>query len=273
MHYKKKERQKKIIIIGSVIGILGLFIGLNLIFPHSIGKFSKDGISLIQKGINKPILYFKDRISKRQNLKEIEQKYNELLEKTSNHQLLSDENNELKKEITELKEQLNLNTLLADKKIINGTIINRNLEYWYDSMSVDKGSNDGVNKGMGVLYKGILVGEVTNVSYNNSTIRLLTNNEVNRKISVKIIVNGKEIYGLLVGYENGKYKIEGISDMDDIPNDSVVMTTGLGEIASGISIGKVSGVIKDNFGLAKIVEVSPLIEMDDITYVMLVGRK
>ena len=96
------------------------------------------------------------------------------------------------------------------------------------------------------------------------------------KISVKIKVSDEYYYGLLTGYDKDKktYIIEGISNNIDIPNDSVVTTTGMSEIfPSGILIGKVSESNTDNFELSKIIYVKTDVNYDNIEYVTVLKRE
>ena len=59
-----------------------------------------------------------------------------------------------------------------------------------------------------------------------------------------------------------------------IPKDSLVTTTGMGDIfPSGIVIGKVKKVRTDNFDLAKTVDVVGSADFDDLTYVTVLKRK
>ena len=51
----------------------------------------------------------------------------------SDYELIKDENVELKNEIEELKNTLDLNNTLVDKKIVNATIMSRNVTYFYDT--------------------------------------------------------------------------------------------------------------------------------------------
>lgn len=262
--FKKKINSKTIIFIS--ITIIILFISFNFLIPQNkISKISKDGILFIQNIINKPILSIKNKIILQKDIKDNN-------EKIEQYQILKDKNEELEKEINILKEQLNINNTLTFKNIINSTVINRNLEYWYDTLTIDKGSNDGVIEGMAVLYKGYLVGKIIDTSYSNSIVRLLSNNRIN-KLSIKIELE-KDVYGLLVGYKDGCYIVEGISDVIDIKEGALVKTTGLSEnIPAGITIGIVKEVSTDNFDLAKTVLVKPGVDLNDISYISIVGKE
>ena len=65
----------------------------------------------------------------------------------------------------------------------------------------------------------------------------------------------------------------GIVDNIDIPKDSLVVTTGYGNIfPSGIMVGYVDSVVTDNFDLSKIVRVKPQVDFNNISYVTIVKR-
>ena len=54
---------------------------------------------------------------------------------------------ELQKEISDLKDALKLNSVKSEYDYINATVVNRNIGYWYNSLTIDKGSKNGIKKG------------------------------------------------------------------------------------------------------------------------------
>ena len=178
---------------------------------------------------------------------------------------------ELQKEITDLKEIIDLNSTLSEYDCINATVISSKS----DTIMVDKGSIDGVKRGSAVVVSSGLIGKVINVSNFTSTIRLLTNSDSKNKISVKI-VNDDYYYGLLVGYDKKSniYKIEGIEQIDKINVGDMVTTTGLTDyFPGGLMIGKVSKIVKDEYDLTAIVEVIPSVNFNSISIVTILDRK
>lgn len=270
--YKRKKKvgfKNKIII--SVVIVLCLilssvFINRNFNLPDG---FIKDGILFVDRVVSKPL-----RIFDNDNYDELVLENENLRKKVEKLNIYEVENIELKEEIGELKGVLNINKLLSDKEYINASVINRNLDYWTNSLVIDKGSNDGVSDNMAVISNGSLIGVTNNVSNFNSNVSLLCNNKFPMNISVKIVFDDNELFGILNNYKDGFYEIIGIVENVDIPADSVVMTTGLGNIfPSGIMIGNVSSVVTDNFDLSKIVKVKPSADFDDIAYVTVVKRE
>jgi len=183
---------------------------------------------------------------------------------------------EAEKEINDLKKILELNNTLSESSYMNATIINRNIGYWYNTVTIDKGEKDGIEKDMAVINNDGLIGIVTKTSKLNSTVKLLTTADTNSKISVKIKVDEDNyIFGLLVGYDKDKksFIIEGIANNTEIPISSMVTTTGLGNnFPSGILIGRVDKITKDNFDLARTVLVKSSVDFDNINYVTVLKK-
>lgn len=179
---------------------------------------------------------------------------------------------EYENEIKDLKNLLNLKNTLSNYSVINATVLNRNVGYWYNTITIDKGKNDDILVGDAVSTSDGLIGSVIRTSFTTSTVKLYSNTD--NKLSVKIESNGKSIYGLLTSYDKVKkvYKIDGISDNSDILKGSTVVTTGLDDIPSGILVGFVNDIKTDNFELTKIIEVTPSVDYDDIKYIAILKK-
>lgn len=201
--------------------------------------------------------------------------YSRLKEQVESFDSLISEKQELEKQLSDLKKLMDINSNLNGYIPINATVINRNIDYFSQELTIDKGSNDGILEGMSVTVNSGLIGKIVKTTNFTSTVRLLTYENPPEKLSVKIKLEDKYVYGLLVGYnkDNQTYKIEGISENDDIEINSYVTTTGLGNnFPSGILIGKVSGVTTDSFDLTKIVEVKSDVDFNDLVYVRVLKR-
>lgn len=280
MYKKKKNRNKEYIFILIPL-VLALFIALAFKITSDkrdlnyLEKTIKDGYLYIGKFFNKPINYIKEKNKTNKETKNLLKKYNKLKEKEEQIKLNEAKIEELEKEIMDLKSTLELKSTLSENSSTNATVINRNVGYWYETLTIDKGVKDGIENNTPVIVNAGLVGVVTKVSEHSSTVKLLTGLNDN-KISVKIKVGDNYIFGLLSGYneKNKTFTIEGISENVVIDNDSIVMTTGLGSnFPAGIYIGKVVNVTTDNFDLIKIVEIKSDVNFDDINYVTVLKKE
>lgn len=262
----KKNRKNKVLLSGLIIVIF--FIVMSFIIKDNrkltfVEKTIKDSTLFINQIISFPLKIFNNN----KNLKIVEQNI-------SNKKEVEIEN--LKKELEELKQTLNLKHLVSEYEEVNATIISRNLGYWYNTIIIDKGRKDGIKKDMAVTTAEALIGKVIKVSRNNSTIKLLTSSDINNKVSVQIKVDNNYIYGILTSFneKEGSYIIEGISDTKNIKIGNLVSTTGMGNIfPSGILIGEVIEIGKDNFDLEAIIKVKPSFNIDNFNYVKVLRKK
>ena len=277
----KKKNKKKYIIICSI-----LIVGLMVFFTarsardnkklNPIEKVIKDSVGFVERIVYAPIDFVKDKIELQKEKDRIYKKYKNVDKEKIKKNTYKAQIDELNNEIKELKTLLDLNTIISDYNSINATVINRNVGFWYNTITIDKGSHNGIKEGYAVVVNDGLIGKIVSVSEFSSTVKLLTSNELSNKISVKINKDGKSIYGLLASYNSKKnvYVIEGISDIDELEVGSYVTTTGLSELfPSGILIGTIKKVTLDNYGLTKVVEVTPSVDFEDITYVSVLKRE
>jgi len=278
---KKKNINIKFVIIGIII----LLVILMAITARSLDdkkelnffeKTIKDSVTFVQKIFYAPIGFVKEKVEMFSETKDLYKKYAKLKEKVEKTDLYYAQIEELQKEVTELKSTLELNSTLSEYSYVNATVVNRNIGYWYNTLTIDKGSKNGVNIGDAVITNQGLIGKITHVSNFSSTVKLLTSDEINNKISIKITSDDKKQYGLLVGYDvnSNAYKIEGITNSNKIKKGDMVTTTGLTDyFPSGILIGYVSNIVKDEYDLNSIIEVIPSVSFDDTSIVTILNRK
>ena len=174
-----------------------------------------------------------------------------------------------------MKELLELNKTLEENSSISATVINRNIGYWHNTLTIDKGEVDGIKEDMPVIVNNGLIGKIIKTTYFSSTVKLLTTEDINNKISVRIQNGNNFLYGLLTSYnpKNNTFVVEGIDTNKEISIGDVVTTTGLGDIfPSGILIGTVSNITTDSFDLAKTLEVTSKVDFNDISFVTVLKR-
>lgn len=268
--------KKKIIIsVFVIIGILFLLIVFindkrTLTQPE---KVIKDIFFGFNKIIDIPVNYVEEKVNEIKIKNDIYNKYDKLKDRLKNYESLEQKYNETTKELIDLKNNLDIKESLIDYEIIDSYVINRNVGYFYDTLTINKGSNDKIEEGMAVVNNKGLIGKVIKTTYTTSTIKLLTGINKENRISVKIKVNDDYLYGILSEYKDGYFIIEGISDNRNIPKDSIVTTTGLdNKFASGIEIGYVQKTVTDNFEISRKVYIKSFVNFGNINYVMVLNK-
>ena len=170
-----KLRTIIIVLIIYVISYLSLRFNINLLYPYY----------LMKDYLLYPVLALKNT----DNLIFSNLQYESIIE-------------ELRTDLENVKALNEIKTINSDFNIINASIIERNRNYWFNSLTIDKGKSDGIEIDMAVVNSDGLIGRINKVNKLTSEIKLITTNDVNSKISVVIDNNGENIYWIMNGYDN-----------------------------------------------------------------------
>ena len=278
---KKKMTSKKYVFIGVVILIIILLIIFSFTLKEDrklnpVESFLRDTLSYAEKIVTYPFSYITTKTREYNKLKDVNEE-NDILETSLDRiDAIETENVELRRQIDALKNELNIDYTLTDYEYLNATVTSRSVGYWYNTITINKGSYNGIKKDMVVINSKGLIGRVIKTSTFTSDVRLITTSETNNKISVHISNGDNNLYGLINNYDYSKnlLEVEGISNTKDVDIGDFVYTSGLGGIfPSGILIGSVSETTTDSYDLAKIIKVKPSADFSNINYVGVLKRK
>ncbi len=258
--FKKDKNKKKLLIIIIVITLI-ILLSISLLIKRNNNTILKD----ISISINKIIIYPFTSFNKDKNK-----------DQTETYLIQKNINSSLEKEIQELKETLELNKTLTEYKPVNSTILSRNKSYWFNTITIDKGSSSGIKPNMAVITKNGLIGKINKVSKTSSEVKLITSDDVNFKISIAIKTNEVDNFAILNGYDNKTklIKATGIDKTTNINIGDSVVTSGLGEFfPAGIYIGTVEKIEKDKYNLSKTAYIKLSQNFNDIHYVTVLKVK
>ena len=273
-----KPKHILITIIIIIIIILAIF-SFTLKEDRQLNKFEsliKDTVTGIERVVMYPFNWVFKKIDDYNELKDIREKYQTILPEIDRIDSLITENTELRKQLEAMKEELKIDYTLNEYEFLNATVISRNISYWYNTITIDKGTYNGIEKDMVIVNSDGLIGKVVSTTTFTSDVKLLTTSDTNNKISVAISNGKNKLYGLIkdYNYNNNYLEVEGISNTESVSIGDYVYTSGLGGVfPSGILIGKVSEITTDEYDLAKIINVSPVANFDNINFVAVLKRK
>lgn len=203
------------------------------------------------------------------------------------------ENEELKKQVDELTVELNtvnleqyelenLRELLAlDQKYpsyekVAANVIGLNGSNWFNSFTIDKGSNDGIEIDMNVISGSGLVGIVTEVGPNYATVTSIINDssKVGGMVSTtsdNLIVNGS----LQSMNENMVIEFSNLNDSDNEVQigDPIVTSYISDKYQQGILIGYISSLEVDSNNLTKSGTITPAVDFEHIEEVLVILNK
>ena len=278
---KKKNRlPKKIAILILVFLLIIVFVIFSFILKDDrklspVEAFFRDTLLYAEIVVTYYFNFVISKVSEYNELKSVREDNDVLKSSLDRVTSIESENIELRRQLKELKEELDIDYTLSDYEYLNATVISRNVGYWYNTITINKGSYNGVEVDMVVINGKGLIGKVIRTTTFTSDVRLITTRDTNNKISVKISNGDYNLYGLINGYDynDNLLEVEGISNTRDVNVGDYVYTSGLGGIfPSGILIGVVSEITTDSYDLAKIIKVTPSPSFTDINYVSILKR-
>ena len=161
------------------------------------------------------------------------------------------EENERLRVFLALKPRLPMATLLAD-------VVARNASPWFKTISIDKGSADGVFHGATVLSASGVLGRVITVSQNSASVQLL----VDRDSGAAVITEKGRVDGIVSGYQDDAdgsplLLMKYVPSLSAVTPGEVVVTSGLDQLfEKGLVVGTVLRVAEP-VGLFKDVFVRP----------------
>jgi rod shape-determining protein MreC len=196
---------------------------------------------------------------------------------------LEKENQALKRELQELKLQVNryreadlanqrLRALLNFKKSIATPLLPAQLvafdpSGWFQTILIDKGRNDGVVRDMAVVSAEGLVGRVIGVSNHHAKVLLI----LDGNSAVDAYIQRSRARGVLVGLGLELCLLKYVQRNEDVQVGDKVISSGMGGVfPKGLLVGTVQEVVRGSSGLFQRVEVEPAVNFGRLEEVLVV---
>ncbi len=262
--YRKKKKARKLILIGCILFVSFFLLFYSLSSSRKLGPVEsvlKDGATLISKVFMAPFTSLNGEKGE---------------DASKSYTIQKNLNVHLQEEIEELRKTLELNKTLTDYSVVNATVLNRNRSYWYQILTIDKGKKAGLKENMVAITKDGLIGKLEQVTAYSATVKLITANDVNHKVSVSIATGEEEAHAILSGYDKEKdvVLITGIDNNVELHEGDVVTTSGLGGMfPRGIYIGVVKSIEEDKYGISRTIGVKTAQDFNKIHYVTVLKER
>lgn len=196
-----------------------------------------------------------------------------LVDTNSDNELLREEVNRLRSEIQEVREELyragRLEEFAAYRRETGqvgmaARVIGESPDPWIKTIVVNRGAEEGVERGMPVVVPDGLVGRIMAVASHSSVVRLVSD----RSSRVPVLVSRSRARAVLEGENSGTCQLKYLERTEDVVEGDTVITSGLaGVYPRGIEIGTITQVLKKNYGLyqyAKMLPKAPLTRLEDV---------
>ncbi|CAG1066429.1 Cell shape-determining protein MreC [uncultured bacterium] len=266
-------KKYQIIIVSSALALFSLHLALTDKKEYARGYILKEMISYTVTPVQGVVLGIQDSIrgvwADYFFLVGVKEE-NETLKKTMYS--LVDENRRLKEEA---RQDDRLRALLEFKEALpysttGAAIIGFNMERWSRTVSIDKGSAEGIQKDHAAIAPGGVVGRIIEVNNGSSRVLLTTDLRSNidvliERSRVKGVVEGNGTDGLIMKY---------VRQIDEIQVGDQVVTSGLsGVFPKGLVVGEVTKVEKSTDNFFKHVEVRPAVDLGRLEEVLVLRER
>lgn len=155
----------------------------------------------------------------------------------------------------------------AENEYLTAAVIGRDVSPFLHYIIINRGSDDGLRRGMPVVSSQGLVGRVAAITANGARVQLLT--DPGTAINVRIQPSGAE--ALLQGSITGDLTVEAIPQDANIQTGDLVLTSGLGgNYPANILIGQISGVRQRPVELFQNATVQPVVDFSLIDIVLVI---
>lgn len=171
-----------------------------------------------------------------------------------------------------------------ENEYIAASVIGKDPSPFLQYVIINRGSNDGLRRGMPVVTQQGLVGRIHAVTAGAARVRLITDPAISINASIKETTpNSDEIGSTSVRLQPSKADAEligsitGEISLDRIPLDAsirpgdLVLTSGLGgNYVPNLFIGQITSVRRREYDLFQTASVQPAVDFDSLTIVMVI---
>ncbi len=147
---------------------------------------------------------------------------------------------------------------------ITARVVGKGPSYWFQTIIIDRGENDGIVDGMVARNEKGVVGQIIQVSPNYSKV-LLANAPSS---AIDAMVQKTRVRGILKGAGQRGYILHYVLKKADVAVGDRIVTAGIGGVfPSGIPLGRVSAVHKKQRGMFQEIEVAPAVDFQRLEMV------
>ncbi|MGH7824812.1 MAG: rod shape-determining protein MreC [Candidatus Binatia bacterium] len=210
-------------------------------------------IQEVQEGFATVASYKLDNEKLKKRILEIEAEKNRLLEAEATNRRL--------RQLLEFRSNLPARSITA-------SIVANSASTWFQSCLLDKGTADGIRKGMAVVTPLGVVGRVIAVTGRSSKVLLVTD----PNSGVDVLVQRTRARGIVSGSLGNGTVMKYVKQSEDVQEGDRLVTSGLdGAFPKGLMVGIVTKVSKQHLGLFQFIEVTPAVNFSKAEEVLVVS--
>jgi rod shape-determining protein MreC len=262
---------------GQIAVLVGLFIitALVLLLLDRGGRLGP-----LKGPLERPVAALSERFTSfGQGVRKIGDRFGNTSELSVENQRLQAENDrlranealvvELKRENDQLRAQANFAVQFPQFQSVPARVIGRDPTLNEKVLVIDRGSDDGIQKGMPVVSPDFLVGLVTEVTPKRSKVRLI----IDQDMQIGVLLQDERGAGIMYGQwqQGGRLTVKHINRDVTVQQNAKIITSGLtSHVPKGLIVGFVTSWRKDEPSDTLQVDVVPYVNFDGLESVSVV---
>jgi rod shape-determining protein MreC len=153
---------------------------------------------------------------------------------------------------------------------ITARVVGRERSSLFKTVVINRGSLDGITAGAPVLTHEGIVGRITDVSWNVSTVLLL----IDYNSNIDAIVQEGRAQGILQGAGAMECSLKYVERSEKIKIGDLVVSSGMaGVFPKGLPLGTITAVDRETSGLFQRIKVIPAVDVSKLEEVLIVARE
>ena len=224
----------------------------------------QSAVASVSASINEKLNAFGDTLELERELTEAQQELAATSVKTARYDEVVAENERLRALMDNYEKYEQYDPMFA-------RVIGKDTGNWYTNFTVDKGTSNGVEKGMTVMSADGVVGRVVEVGLNYAKVLTI----VDGSSGVAVLIERTRDNGVIRGMVDdttGEYLLQMnyLLDLNDVRTGDTVLTSGLdGVFPKGLPIGTVTQISRQSSELSQYVVVTPYADFEHVEEVLL----
>ena len=225
----------------------------------------QQGINQIGRWLRSARLYFDTMEQLRSENQQLQEQVDNLI--TENNYLQADQS-----ELERLQELYQLDQNYADYEKTGAHVIGKDSGNWFNSFTIDKGSQDGIEVDMNVMAQSGLVGIVVDVGPTWAKVRSIIDDSTNISGMALSTSDTCIVSGDLSLMSDGQIRFEQMENNDNVVNvgDQIVTSYISDKYLQGILIGYVSEVNVDSNNLTRSGYITPAVDFKNLQEVLVI---
>lgn len=274
---KKKQLQTKYtLLILTVVCVLGIFSGLMLNVSGGPLKAIAGFVFIpMQQGINHTGEWIFNKTNDFRTLTDVLAE-NEKLQAKVDELTVELTNTKMDAyELERLRDLLELDAKYPTFEKIAASVVAKDSGNWFSSFTINRGSNDGIEKGMNVIAGSGLVGVITDVGPNYSKVRSIIDDANNVSAMIPNTGDNLNVSGDLKAMnESMVISFSGLRDDAGLikVGDPVVTSYVSDMYHQGILIGYIASVENGSNNLTKVGTITPVVDFDHLEEVLIITK-